>query len=70
MDGVDEQIIGHHVGETIKVTCEVPEDYSQSKMAGKTITMDIEILSIINQLPEMTEEDRIQHLADILKDEQ
>lgn len=70
LDGVDEQIIGHHVGETIKVTCEVPEDYSQSKMAGKTITMDIEILSIINQLPEMTEEDRIQHLADILKDEQ
>ncbi|MCL2047322.1 MAG: trigger factor [Defluviitaleaceae bacterium] len=55
--GFEEQIVGHVVGDDIKVEVTFPEDYHSENFAGKAATFEVEILDIqATELPEINDQ--------------
>ncbi len=47
IDGFEEQVVGHSVGETFDITTTFPEDYWSSDMAGKEAVFTVTIIGIV-----------------------
>ena len=57
IDGFEEQIMGHDVGETFDIHVTFPENYGKEELNGKDAVFEITINSIIETtLPELTDE--------------
>ena len=46
IDDFEEQLIGHHVGETVTVNVTFPEDYSSEELQGKDARFEVTINGI------------------------
>ncbi|NLA70325.1 MAG: trigger factor [Clostridiales bacterium] len=56
INGFQEGLLGHDVGETIEVNVTFPDDYAETSIAGKAATFTIEIVSLkVTQTPEYTD---------------
>ena len=55
--GFEDQLVGHNVGDDVKVEVTFPEEYGHEALAGKAATFEVEILDIlIKELPEIDDE--------------
>lgn len=63
IDGFEDQIIGHEIGETFDINVTFPEDYSSEDLAGKNAVFTITINSKhVADVPELTDE-LVQHYS-------
>lgn len=57
IDGFEEQVVGHEIGETFDINVTFPEDYSAEEYAGKNATFTITINSkSVANVPELNDE--------------
>lgn len=57
IDGFEDGLIGHKVGETVDLNLKFPDDYSNSDVAGKDVVFTVTINSISTKVtPELTDE--------------
>ena len=57
IDGFEEQIIGHEIGETFDINVTFPEDYSSEDLAGKDAVFTITVNNkTVENVPELTDE--------------
>lgn len=57
IDGFEEQVAGHEIGETFDINVTFPEDYSAEEYAGKNATFTITINSkSVSNVPELNDE--------------
>ncbi len=57
IDGFEEQVVGHEIGETFDINVTFPEDYSAEEYAGKNATFTITINSkSVSNVPELNDE--------------
>ena len=57
IDGFEEGLIGHSVGETTTLNLTFPEEYHSEELAGAAVTFDVTINSInTKKMPEVTDE--------------
>ena len=57
IDGFEEGLIGHEVGETTTLNLTFPEEYHSEELAGAAVTFDVTINSInTREMPEITDE--------------
>lgn len=57
IDGFEDGLIGHNVGETVDLHLTFPEDYSNSELAGQAVVFTVKINSISRQVtPELTDD--------------
>lgn len=57
IDGFEEGLIGHSVGETTTLNLTFPENYHSEELAGAAVTFDVTINSInTREMPEVTDE--------------
>ena len=55
--GFEDQLVGHVVGDDIKVEVTFPEEYGHETLAGKPAVFEVEILDVkANELPEINDE--------------
>lgn len=64
IDGFEEQLIGHHPTETVKINVTFPDDYADSDLAGKDAIFTVKIAGIY-QDPELTDEFVEENFADL-----
>ena len=50
IDDFEEQLIGHHVGETVTVNVTFPEDYSSEELQGKDARFEVTITVYTNRI--------------------
>jgi trigger factor len=57
IDGFEEQLVGHEVGDDVVVTVTFPEEYHHPVYAGKPATFEVEILDVQTyELPEIDDD--------------
>jgi len=57
IDGFEDGLIGHNVGEDVALNLTFPEDYGQPDLAGAAVVFNVKINSIqTKSMPEMTDE--------------
>nr|MBQ8251889.1 trigger factor [Lachnospiraceae bacterium] len=57
IDGFEEGLIGHSVGETVALDLTFPEEYHSEELAGQAVVFDVTINSIdTRKMPEITDE--------------
>jgi len=55
--GFEDQLVGHIVGDDIKVEVTFPEEYGHEELAGKPAVFEVEVLDVkANELPEINDE--------------
>ena len=55
--GFEDQLVGHIVGDDVKVEVTFPEEYGHETLAGKPAIFEVEILDVkANELPEINDE--------------
>jgi len=55
--GFEDQLVGHEVGDDVKVEVTFPEEYGHETLAGQPATFDVEILDVkAKELPEINDE--------------
>jgi len=55
--GFEDQLVGHVVGDDVKVEVTFPEEYGHEALAGKPAIFEVEILDVkANELPEINDE--------------
>ena len=70
IDGFEDQIIGHEIGETFDINVTFPEDYSTEDLAGKNAVFTITINSKhVANVPELTDELVQEYSAEYLDQE-
>ena len=70
IDGFEDQIIGHEIGETFDINVTFPEDYSTEDLAGKNAVFTITINSKhVSNVPELTDELVQEYSAEYLDQE-
>ena len=63
VDGFEDQLIGHGIGETVTVNVTFPTDYSNTDVAGKDAVFEV-VINGIYSIPEFTDEFVLANLAD------
>ena len=63
VDGFEDQLIGHGIGETVTVNVTFPTDYSNTDVAGKDAVFKV-VINGIYSIPEFTDEFVLANLAD------
>ncbi|MBQ5850818.1 MAG: FKBP-type peptidyl-prolyl cis-trans isomerase [Lachnospiraceae bacterium] len=63
IDNFEDQLIGTHPGDNVKVNVTFPEDYSDANVAGKPAVFDVTVHSI-KVTPELTDEFVAENFAD------
>lgn len=57
IDGFEDGLIGHKVGETVKLNLKFPDDYSNTELAGAAVVFTVKINKIEQRVtPELTDE--------------
>lgn len=65
IDGFEDQIVGHEIGETFDIDVTFPDDYSTEDLQGKNATFTITIDSkTVTNVPELTDDLILQYTTD------
>jgi len=61
--GFEEQLIGHHPGETFDIDVSFPESYHSADLAGKDAVFEINLISIYVEVPAELDDEFVQSLG-------